>query len=315
MTTFASGPVVVTQVTPARRSSTRSLHGRGPSTRGGPVHVVEVEADGITTPTVEIESPSRSRVSLRGSGFTPSDSSTSSVRFELHQKNESNSEARTEPHLSSHPHSESHAASEHTLQQIPTVALTQEMPNIQLQPPAPLTQGSTLPRPAKVHTTTLPQTAILHTALPPPPHTISYNLSPSHPTSSLTTDPSNIPHVSLTIPHLQSNPDSQHPVPGSSQHVPSSTLPRNLTLSRLASQVHSAPDPQDYTGTFTSQPLSVPQSALPARGMEGSQDGEQHSQARPQPPRDPGPPPGTHTLHQHSTLPENISIKLHSTFR
>ncbi|KAK8384708.1 hypothetical protein O3P69_014348 [Scylla paramamosain] len=310
MTTFASGPVVVTQVTPARRSSTRSLHGR-PSTRGGPVQVVEVEADGITTPTVEIESPSRSRVSLRGSGFTPSDSSTSSVRFDLHQKNES--EARTEPLLaSSQSHPETHGASEHPLQ-IPTVALTQEMPNIQLHPTASLNPGGTLPRPAKPHTTTLPQTAILHTALPPPPHTITYNPSPSHPTA----NPSNIPHVSLTIPHLQSNPESPRPVPP--MHGPSATLPRNLTLSRLASQVHSAPDPQDYTRTFISQPLSVPQEALhTARGLEGSQDAEQHSQARLQPPRDPrepGQPPGTHTLHQHSTLPENISIKLHSTFR
>ncbi|XP_068205307.1 uncharacterized protein [Palaemon carinicauda] len=89
LTTFSPGPVVVTQVTSGRssirssplprRSSTRSAPGgtsprrhrpRTPSVRGGPVHVVEVESDSITTPRVEIESPSKSlasiRMSLRG---------------------------------------------------------------------------------------------------------------------------------------------------------------------------------------------------------------------------------------------------------
>ncbi|XP_050705463.1 tyrosine-protein phosphatase non-receptor type 23-like [Eriocheir sinensis] len=85
LTTFSPGPVVVTQVTSARssrrssplmrKSSTRSAPGgssprrtrpRAASCRGGPVHVLEVEADDITTPRVEIHSPSRlSRLSLR----------------------------------------------------------------------------------------------------------------------------------------------------------------------------------------------------------------------------------------------------------
>ncbi|XP_042214823.1 uncharacterized protein LOC121861241 isoform X2 [Homarus americanus] len=66
LATFTPGPVVVTQVTPgrsSRRASTRSVPGSGspkitrartPSVSGGPVHVVEVEADDITTPRVEI---------------------------------------------------------------------------------------------------------------------------------------------------------------------------------------------------------------------------------------------------------------------
>ncbi|XP_068205330.1 uncharacterized protein, partial [Palaemon carinicauda] len=89
LTTSSPGPVVVTQVTSGRssirssplprRSSTRSAPGgtflrrhrpRTPSVCGGPVHVVEVESDSITTPRVEIESPSKSlasiRMSLRG---------------------------------------------------------------------------------------------------------------------------------------------------------------------------------------------------------------------------------------------------------
>ncbi|XP_068205331.1 uncharacterized protein [Palaemon carinicauda] len=89
LTTFSPGPVAVTQVTSGRssirssplprRSSTRSAPGgtslrrhrpRTPSVRGGPVHVVEVESDSITTPRVEIESPSKSlasiQMSLRG---------------------------------------------------------------------------------------------------------------------------------------------------------------------------------------------------------------------------------------------------------
>ncbi|KAK8384823.1 hypothetical protein O3P69_014406 [Scylla paramamosain] len=85
LTTFSPGPVVVTQVTSARssrrssplmrKSSTRSAPGgssprgirpRAASCRGGPVHVLEVEADDVTTPRVEVHSPSRlSRLSLR----------------------------------------------------------------------------------------------------------------------------------------------------------------------------------------------------------------------------------------------------------
>ncbi|KAK7067838.1 hypothetical protein SK128_014539, partial [Halocaridina rubra] len=83
LTTFSPGPVVVTQVTSGRssmrsspltrRSSTRSAPAgmsprryrpRTPSVRGGAANVVEVEDDGITTPRVEIQSPSKSLASI-----------------------------------------------------------------------------------------------------------------------------------------------------------------------------------------------------------------------------------------------------------
>ncbi|XP_050713630.1 uncharacterized protein LOC126996811 isoform X2 [Eriocheir sinensis] len=312
MTTFASGPVVVTQVTPARRSSTRSLHSRAPSTSGGPVHVVEVEADDITTPTVEIESPSRSRLNLRGSGFTPSDSSTSSVRFDLQQKNDSYSDGRTESHVPPQSTSEVHATKEHPLQQIPTVALTQEMPNIQLPPLVPFTQSGTLPRTTKTHTTILPQTAILHTAMPPS-HTITYSSTATHLTSTLNTNPDNILHISSPIPRLRNIPEPQRLTLTPSQQEPLTyALPPAITLSRLASQVHSAPGPHECQAPFDSQLLPLPQETLHTRG---STERQQHSQARPQTPSDSDLLTGTQTLYQHSTLPEHISIKLHSTFR
>lgn len=312
MTTYASGPVVVTQVTPARRSSTRSLQSRTPSTRGGPVHVVEVEADDITTPTVEIESPSRSRINLRGRGYTPSDSSTSSVRFDLQQKNDSYSDGRSESHVPPQSTSDVHAAKENLLQQIPTVALTQEMPNVQLSPLVPLTLGGTLPRTTKGHSTTLPQTAILHTATPPS-HTIPYNSTLTHNTSTHDTNSENILHISPPTSHLKNSPELQHPAPTLPKHQPLTyTLPPATTLSHLASQIHSASGPQDCQTAFDSHLTSLPQGPLHTRG---STEREQHSQARHQTSSDPSLLPETQTFYQHSSISESISIKLHSTFR
>ncbi|XP_069971566.1 protein turtle homolog B [Penaeus vannamei] len=101
LTTFSPGPVVVTQVTSGRssirssplprRSSTRSAPGgtsprghRPRSRSGGPVNVVEVEADTCMAPRVEIESPSREsicgRLSLRGDPYTIHDSPPLALR-------------------------------------------------------------------------------------------------------------------------------------------------------------------------------------------------------------------------------------------
>nr|XP_053641804.1 hemicentin-1-like [Cherax quadricarinatus] len=87
LTTFSPGPVVVTQLNPGRSSrrastlsapggsSPRDFHRRAPSVSGDPVHVLEVEDDDITTPRVEIHSPSRlPRINLTSEDLKGQDS-------------------------------------------------------------------------------------------------------------------------------------------------------------------------------------------------------------------------------------------------
>ncbi|KAK4309947.1 hypothetical protein Pmani_018451 [Petrolisthes manimaculis] len=109
LATFSPGPVVVTQVTSnrssrrssplLRRSSTRSAPGgtthrgmrpRTSSCRGGPVHVLEVEADDIIKPRVEIHSPSKlSRLGLRSGSLKRITSPPLALRCDPLQKLES----------------------------------------------------------------------------------------------------------------------------------------------------------------------------------------------------------------------------------
>ncbi|XP_068205338.1 uncharacterized protein [Palaemon carinicauda] len=122
LTTFSPVPVVVTQVTSdrssirssplPRRSSTRSAPGgtsprwhrpSTPSVRGGPVHVVEVESDSITTPRVEIESSSKSlasiRISLRGDTSEPLAIDPAHL-VQLHAESPINTVSYTTQHIS-----------------------------------------------------------------------------------------------------------------------------------------------------------------------------------------------------------------------
>ncbi|XP_071540781.1 uncharacterized protein [Panulirus ornatus] len=327
LTTFSPGPVVVTQVTPGRRASTRSanegtspraIRARTPSTRGGPVHVVEVEADDITTPTVEIESPSRlSRLSLRDDALNLRDSPPISLHCEALQQPlpqagpQSGSQggpqngAAVDPqlasthhaHLSSqsysplqaHSTSQPLAATQHPQQQIHTVNLPHTMPSIQLIPQVPtatLPQTGTLPRTSsKAHTATLPQTAILHTALPP--------------------------HTTDTLPRTASQSHT-----ATQPHA--ATLPQAATtLTQLASQVHSAAPPQTH---IDPQSLTASQSRLFPRPSEGIPQESHSSQTQTYPQlqtvSDPSLHPELTSTHQHhSSSPDSTSIKLHPTFR
>lgn len=255
MTTFALAPMVVAQMTPAKRPSTRSLHGSASSSSGGPVQVLEVEADNIMTPTVEIESPSRSRVGVRGSDFTPSYSTL--TPFDLQQKHESYFNSQTGPYLPQQLTSKAHSTAEHPHEQLPTVAKSQEIFNNRLSPSTSITQRSTLPRNSKAHPTTILQTAILHTSLSDP-HAVPYNPTETQSTSTFTTNPTNIKQLSLTIPKQQNTPSSQCQHPTNFQKQPlTSPVRKVVTLSRLALEVHSAPDLREYQTPFNSQAVSL----------------------------------------------------------
>ncbi|KAK8734485.1 hypothetical protein OTU49_005837, partial [Cherax quadricarinatus] len=248
LTTFSPGPVVVTQVTSGRsskrssplfrKSSTRSAPGgnsprgmrpRSASCRGGPVHVVEVEADDITTPRVEIQSPSRfSRLSLRGDTFKYRDSpSPLSLQCEVLQQ----PEPQVELHLV--PQSE---ALEPQLQPASQVHLSpQSFSAPQMHPShqqhlSPQSYDSTTPQHLhpQVHTVTHPH-SIPQITLTSQVHTVTTPKTASHP------DPAS---QSLAGDHGHTSPQRH-----------SSTLTRKYSAASLRSNSPGRSSPVRHTGT------------------------------------------------------------------
>ncbi|XP_071540844.1 uncharacterized protein [Panulirus ornatus] len=370
LTTFSPGPVVVTQVTPgrsgrrslplSRRSSTRSAPGgRSPrpirprafSCRGGPVHVVEVEADDVTTPRVEIHSPSRlARLGLRGDPFRFHDSSLLSLRCDPMHRPEPKGEARRVPkgatkassqlqltphvHLSpqsftsSQPHLSSQlldVADQHHLHpQVHTVNLPYTIPQIQITPQphhtATLTQTVsppvTTPQP---HSADLPRTSsqsYIPTLLLPSPH--QHAATPPHTDSSSDTSPSS---QVIILPPTTDIPDTVTTsanlrYTGTATHT-ISTPPHTGALPSPGSHNDLALHPQHHSlhpSHLPPQIISTPQSKLSPRQPMAQPGGDQ-------PPKKPPrihstttqPRPETPTIH--CTSPERDSIKLYPTFR
>ncbi|XP_042221457.1 uncharacterized protein LOC121865955 [Homarus americanus] len=300
LTTFAPGPVVVTQVTSARsskrpspllrKSSTRSAPGgtsprgmrpRSASCRGGPVHVVEVEADDITTPRVEIQSPTRmSRLSLQAEAFKLRRESPPRLSIHREPLQQKQPEPQADPlhHPLASPQGEVHPDPPQ-LHATSQVHLSPQSFSVAPQHVHPSTQSRLSPQPydavtqqhlhPQVHTVTLPHT-IPQITLTPQAHTatLPQNTSQGVPTSQSHTG--DVAHTSshlhtstLPRPGLQKyggapkrsdSPGRSSPVTrtGTPPHNAgiaqiTSTLPRNSTLLHTDSLPHINPIPHTAT--------------------------------------------------------------------
>ncbi|XP_069191854.1 mucin-2-like [Procambarus clarkii] len=250
LTTFSPGPVVVTQVTSGRsskrssplfrKSSTRSAPGgpsprgmrpRSSSCRGGPVHVLEVEADDITTPRVEIQSPSRlSRLSLRSEAFKLRDSpSPLSLQCEALQQ----AESQAELHLvaQGEAQGEAQSASRVHLQSFSASHLR------------PSSQQRVSPQ---------PYDAVMLQHLHPQVHTI----------------PHTVPQITLTSQaHTASHPDlaSSQPLPEDMPHTQlhPSILKRKYSTASLRGDCPGRSSPVSHTGTPPHTPCTLHTTTLP----------------------------------------------------